>query len=105
VSEDVTVICRCEEVSRDEILRAIADGCDTVDEIKRMTRAGMGLCQGRTCRRLVAQLVALKTGRPLSEIEPAGFRPPVRPIPVQELANCSDGATEKAPDGAKRASR
>ena len=44
------IICRCEEITEDEIIKSINDGASTVDEVKKFTRAGMGLCQGRTCR-------------------------------------------------------
>ena len=49
-----TMICRCEDVTREMILKCIAEGYETLDEIKRVTRAGMGPCQGRTCRQLIA---------------------------------------------------
>ncbi|MGQ9595626.1 MAG: (2Fe-2S)-binding protein, partial [Anaerolineae bacterium] len=48
MNDDEIIICRCEEVTKGEILEAIRDGCDSVIWIKRKTRAGMGLCQGRT---------------------------------------------------------
>lgn len=54
------LICRCEEVSREEIEKAIEDGAVTANEVKRFTRAGMGLCQGRTCRRLVERILSEK---------------------------------------------
>ena len=37
------IICRCQEVTQEEILQAIADGATTVDGVKRRTRACMGL--------------------------------------------------------------
>ncbi len=49
--QDDIIICRCQEVTRQEILQAIADGAVTVDGVKKRTRAGMGLCQGKTCER------------------------------------------------------
>jgi NAD(P)H-nitrite reductase large subunit len=79
------LICRCEEVTEDEVLEAIAAGCHTVTWVKRMTRAGMGLCQGRTCGRLVARLISQQTGNSLAEIQPDTRRPPVRPIPLDIL--------------------
>ncbi|MGB9881081.1 MAG: (2Fe-2S)-binding protein [Anaerolineae bacterium] len=88
--EDEVIICRCEEVSLKEILEAIAEGARTVNEVKMRTRAGMGLCQGKTCRRLVSQILAQQTGQPLGEILPATFRPPVRPIPIGVLATSDD---------------
>jgi NAD(P)H-nitrite reductase large subunit len=74
------IICRCEEVTHQEIIQAFRSGADTVDAIKRRTRAGMGLCQGRTCRRLVSRIVAKQKKEGLGEQRPPSFRPPVRPI-------------------------
>jgi NAD(P)H-nitrite reductase large subunit len=39
------IICRCEEITKGEILEAMEMGADTLNEVKRLTRAGMGLCQ------------------------------------------------------------
>ncbi|HHV18585.1 MAG TPA: (2Fe-2S)-binding protein [Thermoanaerobacterales bacterium] len=76
-------ICRCEEVTRKEIEEAIADGATTLAGIKRRTRAGMGLCQGRTCQRLITQMLA-KALDP-AEIKPPTSRPPVRAIKIGEI--------------------
>ena len=56
--ENDIIICRCQEVTRQEILDAIEQGATTVDGVKRRTRAGMGLCQGKTCERLVAKIIS-----------------------------------------------
>ena len=82
-----TLICRCEEISEAEIVEAIAKGATSLDDIKRRTRCGMGLCQGKTCNRLTAQLLARETGVPLAEIPPAKKRPPVGGISIEELTN------------------
>lgn len=79
------IICRCEEVTEKEIKAVIAAGAETIDEVKKWTRAGMGLCQGNTCRRLVSEMIHKATGRIMSEITPATFRPPVRPIKIEYL--------------------
>lgn len=81
-------ICRCEEVTSREIEEAIADGAATLAGIKRRTRAGMGLCQGRTCQRLITQMLA-KTENP-SEIKPPTSRPPVRAIKIGEIVEEGD---------------
>jgi len=83
--EDI-IICRCEEVTRKTIENTIEKGCDTLDSIKRSTRVGMGLCQGRTCQQLVARILRDKTGKPLEELTPPTFRPPFRPIRLDLLA-------------------
>ena len=79
--EDI-IICRCQEVTRQDILDAIADGATTVDGVKRRTRAGMVLCQGKTCERLVAKIIAEETGRPMADILPPKSRIPVRPVKI-----------------------
>ena len=87
--EDI-IICRCQEVTRREILDAIADGATTVDGVKRRTRAGMGLCQGKTCERLVAKIIAEQTGRPMAEILPPKSRIPVRPVKIGMIGGTED---------------
>ena len=80
--EDV-VICRCEEVTEGEILKAIKNGATTVDAVKKMTRAGMGNCQSRSCFQHIARLLSKETGKPLSEIKCITARPPVVPLPIK----------------------
>lgn len=82
---DDTLVCRCGEITRGEILEAIREGARSVDEVKRMTRAGMGICQGRTCGRLVAQVIQEETGLAMAEIGLSRSRPPVRPIRADVL--------------------
>lgn len=78
---DHDIICRCEEITRGEILRAIEKGADSLDAVKRMTRAGMGLCQGRTCSVTVRDLLKWKLGKTDEELPGATTRPPLRLIP------------------------
>ena len=80
------IICRCEEVTESEIREAIRNGATNVDAVKRATRAGMGLCQSRTCYKLVAKIISEMTGKPIGEILPQTERPPVRAIPAKVLA-------------------
>ncbi|WP_207620457.1 (2Fe-2S)-binding protein, partial [Oharaeibacter diazotrophicus] len=99
-------ICRCEEVTRAELLgvrpprylgadaapcppleRLAEDGTPSPDQLKRLTRAGMGVCQGRRCREQVAMATALATGTPLARLPLAGYRAPVRPLPLAAIAD------------------
>jgi NAD(P)H-nitrite reductase large subunit len=79
------LVCRCEEITEEEIRQAIREGARTITGVKRRTRAGMGLCQGKTCQKLVARILAEETGQKVAEIEPSTDRPPVRPIPFGVL--------------------
>jgi len=81
------IICRCEEVTRGEIEEAIRLGLTTMNEVKRLTRAGLGLCQGKTCSRLVADILARETNRPTQDVKPPTCRPPTRVISIGVLAN------------------
>lgn len=78
--DDKVIICRCEEVTKEEIVKAIRRGATTVNAIKRWTRAGMGLCQGKSCVQWVARILSEETGKPMKEIKPHTSRPPIRPV-------------------------
>ncbi len=70
-------LCRCECVSEAAISAAIAEGNRTINDVKRRTRAAMGLCQGIYCtEHIAAALVA--AGVDLAGIEPMTPRPPTR---------------------------
>ena len=103
------IACTCEEVSRRDLLdvqppRYLAaptdkhnsltslaeDGPVNQDQMKRLTRACMGPCQARRCREQVAMIMAIGTDRPLSSIALAGYRAPVRPLPLGVLAAASE---------------
>ena len=87
MDRETLIICRCEEATEKEVLEAIRAGAKSLNDIKRMTRAGMGLCQGQTCRRLVSGLLQKhggSNGTPFPQ--PFTVRPPVRPLTVGELA-------------------
>ncbi len=94
-------VCQCEAVTARDILEVrapryldsrhplrnsadlsalLGNGPPNADQVKRLTRAGMGLCQGRRCREQVAALLALGAGVGLHEVPLATFRAPVRPL-------------------------
>jgi hypothetical protein len=99
-------VCQCEEVTRRELVETkpprylkwdspqmsardlptlLRDGPLNQDQIKRLTRAGMGPCQSRRCREQVGLLLAHATGTTLDRIPLPTFRPPVRPLPLSVL--------------------
>ena len=89
------MICRCEDITREKILECINDGYKTIDEIKRVTRAGMGPCQGRTCRNLIAAELARAYGVSQEEILMPTFRPPTVPVSLGMLADAYEGENEE----------
>ena len=102
---DVT-ICQCEEVTRRELVEVkppryldwaspqtgarnldtlLRDGPVNQDQLKRLTRVGMGPCQSRRCREQVALLLAKTARTSIDRIPLPSFRPPVRPLPLNVL--------------------
>jgi thioredoxin reductase len=107
ISGDDTIICQCEEVTREDLIGVqppnylsrpapmcarsletlLQDGPANPDQIKRLTRAGMGVCQGRRCRDQVAMLLAMESATPFGTIPLATHRAPVRPLPMKIMAD------------------
>jgi len=65
------IVCRCEEVSRGEILAALNRSvpCDTVDSVKRRVRPGMGRCQGSFCGPHIAEIISSEKNIPVTEVK------------------------------------
>ena len=68
------IVCRCEQVTEGEIVRAIRENppAKDIDGVKRRTRSGMGRCQGGFCQPYVAELIAREQGIPLEEVTKKG---------------------------------
>ena len=107
------IVCQCEAVTRGDLLDAreprylgersapaiardlrslAADGPLNQDQIKRLTRAGMGPCQGRRCREQVALTLAQASGVAPGDIPLALHRAPVRPLPLKVMADWNETA-------------
>lgn len=64
-----------------------------------MTRCGMGPCQGRMCTIALAEIVAAQTDRPAEAMPMPTVRPPVRNLPLGELAKMSLLPEQPAKEG------
>jgi NAD(P)H-nitrite reductase large subunit len=84
--KDDTLVCRCEGVTLEKVRQAITMGATSIAEVKAITRAGMGECQGRMCGHQIMHLLAKFTGRPLSEVGTYSTRPPVFPLSLEKLS-------------------
>lgn len=76
------IICRCEDVTEEEIVQKIHEGYRTMDDLKRVIRVTMGLCQGKGCRRHIAKIISRELGIPIEKIRQPTYRPPTKPIPI-----------------------
>ena len=68
------IVCRCEQITEGEIIRAIRENpkATDVDAVKRRTRAGMGRCQGGFCQIRVAELIASELQIPFEQVTKKG---------------------------------
>lgn len=79
-------ICRCEELTKDDLEAAVLAGARTINDVKRRTRVGMGLCQGAYCLNHVAAVLHDLKGTEFDSVLPMTARPPVRAITLSALA-------------------
>jgi len=82
-----TIVCRCEEVTVRELQAAATPWSAGAGALKRLTRAGMGKCQGRYCGPVVSEIVQRASGEPVGTH--SGFAPqsPCLPTPLLTLAS------------------
>jgi len=85
--KDKTFICRCEDITQEEIEQAIDEGYTTLEELKCKLRLGMGPCQGRGCLTLARRILCQKTGKTTEDITIPPSRPPVIPVSLGTLAS------------------
>mgnify|MGYP000421118776 FL=1 len=73
------IVCRCEEISRGEILDALRSNVcvPTVDGVKKRVRPGMGRCQGGFCSPQVVRIIAEYLGVPLSAVRKSSAGAPI----------------------------
>ena len=84
------LVCRCEEIYESEVIEAIKNGARTPTEVKRRTRAGMGLCQGKTCSKIIQRIISREVGVVANDIPLYTDRPPLRPVTFEMFEGNDD---------------
>lgn len=85
------IICRCNDITLNELINAIKDGIDDFELLRRLLKIGFGPCQGRGCIMVTARILSRMTGRPPGEIlRNHRVRPPVIPVSVKYFASTGD---------------
>ena len=84
--QDDEMVCLCERVTADKIKELIRKGITDMNQIKAITRAGMGPCGAKTCDNLIKQILR-QEGIPEDEIEPNTRRPLFIEIPLGKFAD------------------
>jgi len=81
------IVCRCEDITEEDVLKAIEEGYIDLEELRKKLRIGMGPCQGRVCIQIVIKILEKKTGKKVSKISIPTSRPPITPVPLGTLAS------------------
>lgn len=90
------LVCRCEEVTARQIRDTVALGCEGPNQMKAFLRCGMGPCQGRLCGLTVTEMIADARGVSPDSVGYYRLRPPIKPIPLAELAAMPANDAENA---------
>ena len=81
-----TIFCPCTGVTAQMLGAAVNDGADSPDDLKRLTRCGMGTCQWHRCGDSVMRWLSGTLEIPIGRLSLPRVRPPIRPISVASFA-------------------
>jgi glycerol-3-phosphate dehydrogenase len=100
------IICRCESVTKGEILDAIHEpvGARTVNAIKRRVRPGAGRCQGGFCGPRVVEILSAELDIPMTEVKLESGDSQILTDEIKQplLENAATDEGEAAADGGER---
>ena len=88
--EDNTIVCRCERVTKGEIIRYIKEhDCTDFNALKAGLRVGMGPCGGKTCTELVMRIFRQIVGKD-AKVEAHVERPFTQEVPLSAFLDGGD---------------
>ena len=90
---DAAIICRCERVSAGEIRAAIRAGVRDLNQLKALTRAGMGACGSKTCRPMIWRMFK-EEGVDLGTVTDRVDRPLFVEVPIGAFAGIAEQSHE-----------
>ena len=90
---DETVVCRCEEITAGEITALAPSGSRDRTRSRPPPAPAWAPCQGRQCGYTVTRILAAVQSRPPSEVGFSHIRPPLKPVPLGEVASLDLQAT------------
>lgn len=78
------IICRCNDITADQIITAINDGIDDFELLRKYLKIGFGPCQGRSCIMIAARIFAKMMSKDVEEVlRNYHVRPPIIPVPAR----------------------
>ncbi|MBA7635140.1 Thiamine thiazole synthase [subsurface metagenome] len=92
-TDDEIIVCRCERVSVGEIRKWIKSGVRDFNELKALTKVGMGSCGGKTCTPLIERIFR-QEGVSVDDITPGTRRPLFIEVPMGVFAKAKEKKEE-----------
>jgi sarcosine oxidase, subunit alpha len=85
-SDEDIIICRCERVTKKQIVEKIKEGFRDINQLKAELRTGMGACGGKTCINLILNIFK-EYGINPKTVEPHVYRPLELEVPLSSFIN------------------
>ncbi len=80
------IICRCEDVTLQQIHDFLDQGYETFEDMKRLLRVGMGPCQANTCGHLIQREIANYLNKKVEDVKIHKVRPMTLGVPLESIA-------------------
>jgi bacterioferritin-associated ferredoxin len=80
------IICRCEDITLQQIHDFLDQGYTTFEDMKRLLRVGMGPCQANTCGHLVQREISKHLNIPIKDVPIHKVRPMITGVPLGKIA-------------------
>lgn len=80
------MLCRCEDVSLEDVHRTLEAGYTSFEDLKRLLRVGMGPCQANTCGHLIQKEISLFLKQPMEQVSVHKVRPLVLGVTLDQIA-------------------
>ncbi len=86
MNKDKVIICRCEDVTLQQIEDKLAQGYTDFEDLKRLLRVGMGPCQANTCGHLIQREISKHLKQGIEEIKTHKSRPLTMGVLLKAIA-------------------
>jgi bacterioferritin-associated ferredoxin len=90
MNKDHVILCRCEDISLEQVQDYINQGYSTFEDLKRLLRVGMGPCQASTCGHLIQKEISRMLNLPIEDVAIHKVRPLILGVPLNAIAGETD---------------
>lgn len=86
ITDDTSMVCLCERVTVGEVRQWVRKGVTDVNQLKAITRIGMGPCGSKTCDVMLKQIFR-QEGIPVENVVPNTRRPVFIEVPIDKFSD------------------